>query len=294
METILIPLLILFIGSFFLITILTRGKANRKERLITPTVGEIIRNNPQPQFALYNYLKKSVKVEVIKTSIGTIKPILITTIAPRKSKTVNLSIVERYLVAGNVFRIMVYDEFDPSFVEKEFSVYGLNIPPDEMIKELHIGMMVSKWVGATNDYNVGRNGTAVQGVPWLRMHNLTSMQLAFNENINITPEGVLRYTGRQFMGVALGTLFKDQEDIFPDFVMNIPATDLYIGVTSDLQQGLYGGFQLTPEFYHDEGAPNDMQQLNNLSGPDNPHIVPGFLPIEGPSVVPVNRWGEIV
>ncbi len=286
MSSFLFPLLVLVIGGFFFIPIFTRKERVRKQP--PPTI-PFTQTPQEPQFMFYNYLKKTVRVEAISTAIGRITPITVATIPGRSSKGVNLSLVEKYLASGNTFQIVIVCQN----TEKVFSHYTLDVCNGEMIKELHIGMMVSKWVGATNDYSVGKNGgTAVQGAPWLRMHNLTSLPLAFNENINITPEGVLRYTGRYFNGVALGTEFVDQDDLFPSFILNIPATDLYIGVTSDLKQGLYGGFQLTPEFYHDEGAPNDMQQLDNLTGPDVGHIAPGYLPIEGPSVTPVNRWGE--
>lgn len=286
MEALLFPLLIVVIGALVLIPLINQNII-RPTRPRTPTTREILDN--QPTFPFYNYLLKSVRVEAVTPNGNSI----VTTVAPRSRRDALLSIVEKYLVSGTAFRIVLFDEFKKDWPERVFSTYTLNIPEAQTIKELHIGMMVSKWVGASNDYSVGRNGgTAVQGVPWLRMHNLTDYPLEINENINITAGGVLRYTGRQFFGVALGTRFVDQDGIFPEFVMNIPATDLYIGVTSDLKQGKFGGFQLTPEFYDDENVPNDMQHLDNLTGPPISHIVPGFLPIEGPSVKPVNRWGE--
>lgn len=287
METLLFPLMIVVFGAMILIPIISQ-KITRPKPPRTPTTREIL--DGQPKFPFYNYLLKSIRI----VSVGFDgKETVVTSVAPRSVRNALLRVVEQHLIAGNAFKIILFDEFKKEWPERLFSTYTLNIPQAETIKELHVGMMTSKWVGASNDFSVGRNGgAAIQGVPWLRMHNLTDYPLEINEGINITAGGVLRYTGRQHFGVALGTKFVDQDGIFPDFVMNTPATDLYIGVTSDLKQGLYGGFQLTPERFDDENVSNDTQQLDNLTGPPISHINPGFIPIEGPSVVPVNRWGE--
>ena len=75
----------------------------------------------------------------------------------------------------------------------------------------------------------------------------TDNTIRLNENMNISSNGTLRYSGRDAFGVRLGTVFEDQDHIFPDFIFTVPATDIYYGVTSDIEQPLFGGSQLSPE-----------------------------------------------
>ena len=156
-------------------------------------------------------------------------------------------------------------------------------------------MVTSRWVGADADYNIGKPGlNAVQGLPWIKIHNRTQYPLSINNNINISPGGVLRYTGRDHFGVRLGTLFQDQDKIFKDFIFTIPATDVYYGVVSDIQQPLFGGWQMTPEFDDDPNEPQYLLEEGFMGGPAYPTMPYGLLYSEGPEVPPQDRWGRNV
>lgn len=296
MRALLFPFIIVAIGFMTVVALLSQDmKVNKKDTFKSSIkhISHSIDNFNGETFTFYNYLKKNVRVEVVKLNGKEVKPVVIAKIFPQKSVNVDLRIIERYLITNTTFRIVLFDSLKPDWEERIFAYYEMNIPEDTTIKQLHIGMLTSKYVGAS-DFDLGQRGISVQGMPWLKIHNLTLLPLQINENINITPEGMLRYTGRQHMNVSLGTVFKDMDDIFPTYIYTVPASDLYWGVVSDIQQPLFGGFQLTPEFYDDDFTPNDMQQLNYLSGPAFSNITPGFLPIEGPTNIPsVDRWGQM-
>jgi len=213
-------------------------------------------------------------------------------IQPRKSYGLKMRTVERYLQGGSKFRVYTFDESQPGKGEELYSEYQLEAPGGTTIKNLHVGMITSRWVGADGDYNIGSPGlNAVQGLPWIKIHNMTDRPLALNENINISPGGTLRYTGRDHFGVRLGTVFKDPDGIFPEFIFTVPATDVYYGVVSDIQQPLFGGFQLTAEFDDNPDEPQWLLEGGFMGGPAFGNVPYGYLPIEGPEVPPQDRWG---
>jgi len=263
--------------------------------------------NPKPrregfemgkEFYIYNYLNKSIRVEVSvqKKNGKYVEPFTLATIHPKKRKGFLMKDIEKYLIRGSRFRVYVYDQLRPGLGEKLFSTYEMEVPEGKTIKVLHVGMITSKWVGSDSDYTIGQPGlNAVQGLPWIKMHNMTDMPIALNNNINISANGTLRYSGRDAFGVRLGTIFKDQDGIFQDFIFTVPATDVYYGVTSDIQQPLFGGFQLSPLFDDDPDEPQYLLQEKWMGGPAYPKIPYGFLPIEGPQDLPYrDRWNQPV
>lgn len=258
------------------------------------------------EFYIYNYLNHPIQIDVISPEgkvlsesensdenpkVEDLSPRkLLSKLKARQRKGFKLKEMISHLLVGNKLEVSVITK---SGEKKVFGTYRMNVPENTAIKMLHIGMITSRWVGADSDYNIGKPGlNAVQGMPWIKIHNMTDYPLAINNNINISPGGTLRYTGRDHFGVRLGTVFKDQDGIFPDFIFTIPATDVYYGITSDIQQSLFGGFQLTPEFHADSDEPQFLLENGWMGGPATPKIPAGFLPIEGPEVPPQNRWGE--
>lgn len=244
----------------------------------------------EDKFGIYNYLNKSIRLKILRPGFST--PITLGEISPRSKKSFSFKEIGKYLTRGNQIQIYTFDRNAPGTPEKFFSTYEMNVPEGETIKMLHIGMITSRWVGADADYNIGRPGMhAVQGMPWIKIHNFTDYPLEINENINISPGGTLRYAGRDFYGVRLGTVFEDKDGIFPTFILTIPCTDVYYGVVSDIQQPLFGGFQLTPVFNEDPDEPQFLLEEGYMGGPAYPKIPYGYLPIEGPNVPPLDRWG---
>nr|QBK86348.1 MAG: hypothetical protein LCMAC102_01430 [Marseillevirus LCMAC102] len=241
-------------------------------------------------FYISNYLQKPIRIEVIDDGGNNIP--LTNRIQPQAKKGFQMKTIEKYIQKGNHMRVYILDDYPGETI---YSDYAFEMPEGTTIKMLHIGMITSRWVGADGDYNIGKPGfNAVQGLPWIKIHNLTDRTLSLNNNIDISPGGTLRYSGRDHFGVRLGTVFKDQNNVFPDFIFTIPATDIYYGVVSDIQQSLFGGFQLTPDFDDAANEPQYLLENGWMGGPAYGHIPIGLLPIEGHSVPPQNRWGENV
>ena len=250
-------------------------------------------------FHIYNYLNKSIRLELLElqeNGISTGKPITLSEkISPHSKQGFSMETIEKYLIKGNKLVIYTFVDGKPGLGEDLYSTYEFEIPPDTTVKMLHVGMITARWMGADADYNIGKPGlNAVQGMPWIKIHNTTDFYIALNNNINISPGGTLRYTGRDHFGVRLGTVFKDQSGTFPDYIFTVPATDVYYGVVSDIQQPLFGGFQLTPDFNDDPTEPQYLLEEGWMGGPATSKIPAGLLPIEGPAVLPQNRWGEVI
>lgn len=265
-------------------------KSNGDER---PNIKSNIYGN---DFQIYNYLNKSICIDILQKH-GKVdayeKPLrLVENIRPRKSQGLKIDAVEKYFESGNRFRVYTFDERSPGLNEEFYADYEIDTPEGTTIKDLHIGMITSRWVGANDDFNIGKPGlNAVQGLPWIKIHNYTDRVLVLNNNINISPKGTLQYTGRDHFGVRLGTVFSDQDGIFPDYIFTIPATDVYYGVVSDIQQPLFGGFQLDENFNDDPDEPHHLLENGWMGGPAWGNIPYGFLPTEGPYVPQQDRWG---
>lgn len=238
-------------------------------------------------FYVYNYLNKPVQVDIVETH-SRIDRKFIQNISPHSRRGIKSSDVVKYLRSGTTLRVFVLDDGKRIL----FSNYTLDLPGNETIRALHIGMITSKWVGATPD-STFIPPNAIQGRPWIKIHNMTAMDLRINNNISISPYGLFRYTGRDHFGVRLGTIFTDQKGIFPSWTFKIPATDVYWGVVSDLQMPLFAGWQIDSEFTDESDEPQWLLQNGWMGGPAKGKIAPGFIPKDGPATPPLDRWGQL-
>lgn len=224
-----------------------------------------------------NHLKVPVRVYVLPrgTVMGYSSPQLKAKIEPGKSQHISCNGERRIRV--------VLDSTDQIFGE-----YSLvqednkaSLPP-----ELHIGIVTSQWVGADSDYNIGKSGlNAVQGVPWLYIHNLSNVPLKLNRWIEIPPESVFRFKGRDHFGVRLGTVFKDDDGKYPDFIFSIPATDLYYGHVSERDYSEFNGFSLDHSQPDELIHPHHLLELGWMGGPQSSQTK--FVPDSH-----FDRWGE--
>jgi hypothetical protein len=177
-----------------------------------------------------------------------------------------------------------------------FGNIKIKSPPDTLIKALHIGMVSSKTVGSHVSEDVTPGANAVQGRSRVYIHNLTPNTLRLNDNIVIPPNNTLIYFGKHLLGVALGTVFKDQNGIFNDFIYTIPATDIIYGINSDVEFPSYSGFCLDEKGLTDiPHEPNYLLEEGFMGGPVFSHIDPLFIPTEGPMLEKmVDRWGRVL
>lgn len=282
---------ILLLGLLIVLVIclVIRGGLGKKCQNVSKceTRQEIIKENYDGNdFYIYNYLNKPIRVESGKGDV------IVAHIGARQSKGLKFSFISKYFLDDHKFNVYLLNNVNGVEEKALFSEYKFDLPEGETIKHLHVGMVTARWVGATQDSTAIPGLNAVQGRPWIKIHNLTDRTLSLNNNIDISPNGVLRYSGRDHFGVRLGTVFKDQDGVFPTFIFDTPATDLYYGVTSDLQQPLFGGFQLDAFFKHSAEEPQFLLEKGWMGGPAHGNIPLGFLPIEGPAVSPADRWGQ--
>ena len=266
-----------------IVWIALRVKKETTEKLVLPARMGVPRGS---DFFVYNYLNKPVQIDIVQG----IPQIFIDRIEPHQRRGVKMSDVVKYLRSGAMFQIYV---LDPTKGRILFSNYSIDLPKDATIRALHIGMITSKWVGATQDYKFIPGLNAVQGRPWIKIHNRTALNLHINNNIDISPYGTLRYSGRDHFGVRLGTIFTDQEGIFPSWKFKVPATDVYWGVVSDLQMPLFAGWQIDSEFTDDSDDIQYLLENGFMGGPAEGNIAPGFIPRDGPATAPLDRWGQL-
>ena len=183
------------------------------------------------------------------------------TLDPKSSKSLHDDLASRYFSGQQTISVYMTDDDHTKLQD-----YALMYPSDSIPHTLHLGMVTTRWIGSNTDYTIGKQGgNAVQGVPWLRMHNETSTPLYINENIKISPGGTLRYTGRDHFGVRLGTVFTSL--LFGEFVFSVPATDIYFGVTSDVEQPIFGGFQFSIDLQHTPDRSYYMLEPGYMGGP---------------------------
>ena len=194
-------------------------------------------------FQVFNYFPNhSVRVEALNPTSGE-SVILVDDIKPLKTKGIVKDKIVKYLQPGNVLRIYTTS---PEGECKHFSDQVVDGERNERIKNLHIGMITTRFIGNTTDglrmSTLADN--AIQGHAWLVIHNLTEIPLRLNDDIIVAPHSTERYLGYLHQGITLGMIFKDQDCMYPDFQYLNPHSDLYYGVVSDLRQPLLGPFQL--------------------------------------------------
>lgn len=283
-------IVLLIIGVVAWVVVKTRdSKASRNPKELPRKLPDDPATPRGSDFYIYNYLNKPIQIDLVSTGIT--RP-FISSISARRRRGLKMSTVVNYFRNGSSFRISVLDvpgESEPL----HFSDYSLDLPPGTTIRALHVGMITSRWVGATQDYKFIPALNAVQGRPWIKIHNKTAINLHINNNIDISPRGTLRYSGRDSFGVRIGTIFADQQGIFPPWKFTVPATDVYWGVVSDLQQPLFGGWQIDSEFDDEADEPQWLLENGWYGGPAEGNIAPGFVPKDGLPTAPLDRWGQL-
>lgn len=203
-----------------------------------------VKEAPVPtNFRVLNYLPNhTARVDILDPDSGE-NVTLVDKVRSNKSSGITKDKIERYLKPGSVLRVFITDSKGNT---KHYTDHVIDHSCYERIKNLHIGMVTTRFIGKSTDglrmSTLADN--AIQGHSWLMIHNLTELPLRLNDDIVVAPHSTERYLGYLHQGVTLGTIFQDQDGIYPDFQYLNPHTDIYYGVVSDLRQPLYGPFQL--------------------------------------------------
>ncbi|MDB4769573.1 hypothetical protein OAG24_01270 [bacterium] len=247
-------------------------------------------------FKVTNYLLKPVKVVIEGIDV-------ISRLDCNETKWLTLGENDRLVQNGNIVSIYILDEGrETNSTDILYSNYVLDFS-SRVLTSLKIGMITSRWVGADQDSVYVPAGNAVQGRPWVKVHNLTNIPISFaplNGNFKVAPYSTSRYSGRDHFGVRIGTLFTPantdvQSSLYPVFKFNTPATDIYYGVVSDIDQPAFGGWQIDSKFSDEINEPQWLLENGWEGGPGFGHIVPGYLPKEGPNedyFQNLNEWGQ--
>jgi hypothetical protein len=200
-------------------------------------------------FLLFNYLPNhKIRVDVIQenAAMSGEKNHLqgpLAEVSPLKTEGLSSNKVNRYLSPGSLLRFYI---IGPQGVKQHYTDYIVNTLSDERIKNLHIGMITTRFsADSTDSLNLATTaGNAGQGAAWLVIHNTTNLPLSFNKGeIKVEPHSTFRYLGYLNQGVTLGTYFKDDTGLYPDYQLLQPFTNLYYGIVSDLKQPLNGCVQ---------------------------------------------------
>ena len=197
----------------------------------------------EDDFIMYNYLASDIQVSV-RSNLRS-RPHVLARVSGKNKGRIRKAIADKHITCDALLDIHLLDPHTHQIVAK-YATHIINEP----IHLLHIGMVTTRFIGSSTDsLRVSTtSGNAIQGNAWLKIHNLTEVPIRLNDDIEIAPHSVFRYLGYVHQGVTLGTIFKDQDGLYPDFQYLHPDSDLYYGVISDIKQPTYGCFQLE---FHD-------------------------------------------
>ena len=154
----------------------------------------------------------------------------VSTVPPKKATSL--------FAPGAIVAIFISDISTPDAYDL-LTKYKINKP----VGAIHIGQITTRFSGGTWDDQMVVSSNAVQGRPYIRIHNPTMLPLRLNNNILVEPNSVFFYTGRHHFGVPLGLVLKDVDALYPRIQLTKPITDIYYGIVSDTPQPLYGGWQ---------------------------------------------------
>lgn len=247
---------LLAIGGGFVVAIAFAVFFSSRDRFQAEIKSAPRKRKVPTNFLIYNYFPKhSIVVDVVDESLVTTR--LVGAIAPRSTGGLTKQQVRDHLAGGNTIRISI---ITPKGI-KRYTDYLINLDPrgGERIKGLHVGMITTRFIGSTDGLRMTTtSGNAVSGNASLKIHNLSYLPLNLNggvgegndENpasgggVSVRPHSTDRYLGYLHQGVTLGTIFSDDDGLYPDFQYLEPHSDLYYGVVSDIRQPLSGCWQL--------------------------------------------------
>lgn len=198
-------------------------------------------------FLIFNYFPDSpIKMVALERAGFDFVPgdILIEKIEPSSTKGLTQSQVSKYIKPGSGFRFYIVND-DGS--EIKISDYVINGQSNRIVKNIHVGMITTRYIADTTDnlHMTSTSGNANQGSAWLIIHNLTDIPLSFNEGqVTVSPKSTTRYLGYLNQGVTLGTYFKEDSGLFPDYQYLKPYNNLYYGVISNTRQPIEGCLQV--------------------------------------------------
>jgi hypothetical protein len=109
---------------------------------------------------------------------------------------------------------------------------------DENINSLYVGMITGHNAPNSDVYK-----PAFHDMMQIRIHNLGTVPLTFNNSIYVEPKEMVIYEGREKNGIPLGLVLKNNDNIYPQFKITTYTTDIYYGLVAQYEQPVKGGIR---------------------------------------------------
>lgn len=171
--------------------------------------------------------------------------------------------------------LKVYDDTDTLLCKD--AIHGTS-------RSLHIGLVSSRIIN-----QLSLQQSIHGGVSHVYLHNMLDIEIIVN-GVRVPANTRRAYSGlNDHQGVMLGTIFTAKpgygsdgtrsintiscnKTLFEPFKLKVPATDIYFGITSHINQPKFGGVQTSEDFQHDPRDTENHQfgerQLTDLSRAD--------------------------
>lgn len=220
--------------------------------------------NNQHNFFIYNYFNVSISVYVKTHNDQLIN--LASNIPPGKNHGINFNIASKYLMDNTTINIYKSSSSQPVLNEL-IGRSTLQLAENSTIRAIHCGMNTGCTdLSLLSDPVKSPLGTAI---PRLRIVNTTPKTLTLTttgNNLIVIPSGKsLLYMGLWENGIPLGCKLMDKDGILPTYIIDIPITDLFLGVISDIPLPLYNNItrKSSVSFDDEPGIPSNALEIHD-------------------------------
>lgn len=223
---------------------------------------------PGNDFFIYNYYKVPIDVFINRNTMNSPKESsfsqentmnslsentslkLVSQLKPKERVGIKFDkIAQENIINKSIVTVYGYPQFTDTKGYPKPQLIGQSIintfSSNKTIRNLHLGQHVGY-----NDLNLSgeitRSPLGGTTIPRLRIINNTPRTIklytvAVNEPIIIGPNSHGLYFGQYTRGIPLGITFKDMDGYLSDYSVNIPITDLHLGLISDIKLPFYNG-----------------------------------------------------
>lgn len=214
-------------------------------------------------FFIYNYFNVSISVYAKTYDDQLIN--LATNVPSGKKYVIDLNVALKYIRDNTTINIYKSSSSQP-ILNELIGRSTLNLPNNSIIRAIHCGMNTgSTDVSLLSDPVKSPLGTAI---PSLRIVNTTPKTLTLTttgNNLIVIPSGKsFLYLGLWENGIPLGCKIIDKDGILPTYIIDVPITDLFLGVVSDIPLPLFNDIKNSLLFDDEPGVPDNALEIHNI------------------------------